>query len=110
MKWVDTNDEMPAVGRRVLCAMYAETEHPYWAGGFFDGEYWIIDDVQQLVDKKGYSSGRPSPRYQGGNGNGPKANRLDGVFPLVPCFLGYSAICAAVVKNEDGREKRQWKR
>ena len=52
MKWVDTNDEMPAVGRRVLCAMYAETEHPYWAGGFFDGEYWIIDDVQQLVDKK----------------------------------------------------------
>lgn len=40
MKWVATSEEMPAVGRRVLCAMYADTE------------YWIVDDVQQLIDQK----------------------------------------------------------
>lgn len=72
MKWVATSEEMPEVGRRVLCAMYADPEYGYVADftkdfecamyadpeygfpvcGFFDGEYWIIDDVQQLVDKK----------------------------------------------------------
>lgn len=52
MKWVATSEEMPAVGRRVLCAMYADTEYGFPVCGLFDGEYWIVDDVQQLVDKK----------------------------------------------------------
>ena len=52
MKWVATSEEMPAVGRRVLCAMYADTEYGFPVCGLFDGEYWIVDDVQQLVDTK----------------------------------------------------------
>lgn len=46
MKWVATREEMPEVGRRVLCAMYADTEYGFPVCGVFDGEYWIVDDVQ----------------------------------------------------------------
>lgn len=52
MKWVATREEMPEIGRRVLCAMYADTEYGFPVCGFFDGEYWIVDDVQQLIDQK----------------------------------------------------------
>lgn len=53
-EWIPTSERMPAVGRRVLCAMYASTARygGYPVCGIFDGEYWIVDDVQQLVDKK----------------------------------------------------------
>lgn len=37
MKWVATKEEMPEVGRRVLCAMYADTEYGFPVCGFFDG-------------------------------------------------------------------------
>lgn len=43
MKWVATREEMPEVGRRVLCAMYADTEYGFPVCGVFDGEYWIVD-------------------------------------------------------------------
>lgn len=46
MKWVATREEMPEIGRRVLCAMYADTEYGFPVCGVFDGEYWIVDDVQ----------------------------------------------------------------
>ena len=52
MKWVATREEMPGVGRRVLCAMYADTEYGFPVCGVFDGEYRIVDDVQQLIDQK----------------------------------------------------------
>lgn len=52
MKWVATREEMSKVGRRVLCAMYADTEYGFPVCGVFDGEYWIVDDVQQLIDQK----------------------------------------------------------
>ena len=42
MKWVATREEMPEIGRRVLCAMYADTEYRFPVCGFFDGEYWIV--------------------------------------------------------------------
>lgn len=52
VKWVDINDEMPAVGRRVVCELYAETENPYWAGGYFDGECWIVDEIYRPLDRE----------------------------------------------------------
>lgn len=45
-EWIPTSEKMPAVGRRVLCAMYADTEYGFPVCGLFDGEYWIVDDVQ----------------------------------------------------------------
>lgn len=35
MKWVATREEMPEVGRRVLCAMYADTEYGFPVCGVF---------------------------------------------------------------------------
>ena len=35
MKWVATSEEMPKVGRRVLCAMYADTEYGFPVCGAF---------------------------------------------------------------------------
>lgn len=53
-EWIPTSEKMPAVGRRVLCAMYASTavygEYPVC--GMFDGEYWIVDEVTRLVPPK----------------------------------------------------------
>lgn len=51
MKWVDTKQELPQVGRRVLCAMYADTEWPFPACGTYSGGYWVIDDISRPVKK-----------------------------------------------------------
>lgn len=37
MKWVATSEEMPAVGRRVLCAMYADTEYGFLSADCLTG-------------------------------------------------------------------------
>ena len=79
MKWVATREEMPEVGRRVLCAMYADTEYGFPVCGFFDGEYWIVDDVQQLIDPKRVHYWAPIARIQKEDRKrGPETDCVDG--------------------------------
>lgn len=57
MKWVATREEMPEVGRRVLCAMYADTEYGFPVCGVFDGEYWIVTMYSSLSTRSGCITG-----------------------------------------------------
>ena len=89
-EWIPTSEKMPAVGRRVLCAMYADTEYGFPVCGLFDGEYWIVDDVQQLVDKKRVQYWCPIARI-------PRRHCLAGNYFVVHHLLAGNYHCAGKV-------------
>lgn len=57
MKWVATREEMPEIGRRVLCAMYADTEYGFPVCGFLMGNIGLSTMYSSLSTRSGYSTG-----------------------------------------------------
>lgn len=57
MKWVATREEMPEVGRRVLCAMYADTEYGFPVCGVFDGNIGLSTMYSSLSTRSGCITG-----------------------------------------------------
>lgn len=49
MRWVDTRDELPAPGQRVLCSMNVGTVWEFAACGVFCKSHWIVDDFTRPV-------------------------------------------------------------
>ena len=52
MRWVDVNDQLPILQRRVLVAMHAGTEGEFKAVGVFCQDHWLVDGEARLIPIK----------------------------------------------------------